>query len=138
MGKLCTKVATVDHFDAGGIHLSDGSRLDADIVVVCVGFIRNTHLCEKLTGTDTMKTTNYVGKHLMYLADAEIDHGAFNWFFGSSVLEYAKFFTEVYVAGLEHEEQVGEDALGRRPADHENPRAQVVGVHRRILEAPEG
>ncbi|CAE8590436.1 unnamed protein product [Polarella glacialis] len=112
MGKLCTKVATVDHFDAGGIHLSDGSRLDADIVVVCVGFIRNTHLCEKLTGTDTMKTTNYVGKHLMYLADAEIDHGAFNWFFGSSVLEYAKFFTEVYVAGLEHEEQVGEMLWG--------------------------
>ncbi|CAE8688797.1 unnamed protein product [Polarella glacialis] len=112
MGKLCTKVATVDHFDAGGIHLSDGSRLDADIVVVCVGFIRNTHLCEKLTGSDTMKTTNYVDKHLMYLADAEIDHGAFNWFFGSSVLEYAKFFTEVYVAGLEHEEQVGEMLWG--------------------------
>ena len=39
--------------------------------------------------------TNYMDKHMMYLADAEIDHGAFNSFFGSSVLQMAVFFTEV-------------------------------------------
>jgi len=49
----------------------------------------------------------------MYFADAEIDHGAFNWFFGSSVLEYAKYFIEVYMTGLEHEDEVGELLWGQ-------------------------
>jgi len=107
MGKLCTKLATVDSLDETGVCLSDGSRVPADVVVNCIGFSRNTVLCEQMTGFDTIKTSNYLDKHLMYLADAEIDHGAFNWFFGSSVLEYAKFFTEAYITGLEHEEEVG-------------------------------
>lgn len=41
---------------------------------------------------------------MMYLADAEIDEGAFNSFFGSSVLEYGKFFTNVFVEGLRRPE----------------------------------
>jgi len=112
MGKLCTKLATVDSLDETGVCLSDGSRVPADVVVNCIGFSRNTVLCEQMTGFDTIKTSNYLDKHLMYLADAEIDHGAFNWFFGSSVLEYAKFFTEAYITGLEHEDEVGDMLWG--------------------------
>merc|ERR1740138_1552320 len=112
MGKLSTKVGAIDHLDADGVHLSDGSYVKADVVVACIGFSRNTDLCEKLSGLNIIKTTNSLDKHMMYLADAEIDHGAFNWFFGSSVLEYAKFFTEVYISGLEHEEEVGEMLWG--------------------------
>lgn len=108
MNKLCTKVGTVDRFDENGLFLSDGSYIQADVVVPCIGFTRNTTLCSTLTGHSHIKNTNYLDKHMMYLADAEIDHGAFNWFFGSSVLEYAKFFTEVYITGLEHEDEVGE------------------------------
>jgi len=83
-----------------------------------------------------MKTTNYVDKHLMYLADAEIDHGAFNWFFGSSMLEYAKFFTEVYVAGLEHEEQVGEMLWGADlPTTRIQDRSQFIASSSKLVKA---
>jgi len=112
MGKLSTTLGVLDHFAEGGVYMTDGSYIEADVVIPCVGFHRNTHFCEKLTSLQTIKNTNYLSKHLMYLADAEIDHGAFNWFFGSSVLEYAKFFTQVYITGLEHEEEVGEMLWG--------------------------
>lgn len=108
MGKLSTKVASVERLATDSVHLSDGSSIEADIVISCIGFARNTVLCEELTGCDSIKNTNYLDKQLMYLADAEIDHGAFNWFFGSSVLEYAKFFTEVFITGLEHEDEVSD------------------------------
>jgi hypothetical protein len=112
MGKLSTSVGSVESLDAHGIHLSDGTYHQADIIIPCIGFERNTTLCESITGFTEIMNTNYLDKHVMYLADAEIDHGAFNWFFGSSVLEYAKFFTEVYIAGLDHEEEVGEMLWG--------------------------
>jgi len=108
LGKLSTKLGSIEHFDENGVHLSDGTFIEADVVVPCIGFHRNTIFCEQLTGMTDIKNSNYLAKHMMYLADAEIDHGAFNWFFGSSVLEYAKFFTEVFITGLEHEEEVGE------------------------------
>ena len=44
-----------------------------------------------------MYNNNYVDKDLMYLADAHIDDDAFNSLFGSSVLEMAKFYMDVYV-----------------------------------------
>merc|ERR1712151_134734 len=112
MKKLCTKVGVVERFDETGMFLADGSYLKADVVIPCIGFTRNTTLCSALTGIDIVKNTNYLAKHMMYLADAEIDHGAFNWFFGSSVLEYAKFFTQVYILGLEKEEEVGDMLWG--------------------------
>ena len=43
---------------------------------------------------------------MMYLADAEIDETAFNSFFGSSVLEYAKFYTNTYVQAFERPDAV--------------------------------
>jgi methionine synthase II (cobalamin-independent) len=49
---------------------------------------------------------------MMYLADAEIDEGAFNSFFGSSVLEYGKFFSNVFVEGLKRGDELGERLWG--------------------------
>ena len=56
--------------------------------------------------------SNYLDKNMMYLADAEIDENAFNSFFGSSVLEYAKFFTRVYVEGFLRPEKLGPHLWG--------------------------
>lgn len=140
MGKLSTKLGSIDHFDEFGVHLSDGSYVAADVVIPCIGFHRNTHFCEKLTGMETIKNTNYLAKHLMYLADAEIDHGAFNWFFGSSVLEYAKFFTEVYISGLEHEDEVGEllwgDDVPKNPVQ-DRKWSQYIESSAKLLKAAE-
>ena len=49
---------------------------------------------------------------MMYLADAEINGGAFNFFFGSSVLEMAKFYVSVFVAGLDNPAALGPDLWG--------------------------
>ena len=51
--------------------------------------------------------SNYLDKNMMYLADAEIDETAFNSFFGSSVLEYAKFYTNTYVQAFERPDALG-------------------------------
>merc|ERR1712151_1239346 len=138
MNKLCTKVGSVDRFDESGMFLSDGSHIRADVVVPCIGFTRNTTLCSALTGYSHIKNTNYLNKHMMYLADAEIDHGAFNWFFGSSVLEYAKFFTEVYITGLEHEDEVGELLWGNNlPTNHIDERkwSQYISSSDKLIKA---
>lgn len=142
LGKLETKLGVVDHFDEHGLHLADGTYLQADVVVPCIGFTRNTELCGKLTGLNTIKNTNYLDKHLMYLADAEIDHGAFNWFFGSSVVEYAKYFTEVYITGLEHEDEVGDMLWGADlPSNHIDDRKwsqYIAGSDKLIKAAADG
>lgn len=108
LGMLGTKIGTLERMEAGGCVLSDGSFLQADIVVGCIGFERNTTFCEQLTGRCTVLHSNYLDKNLMYLADAEIDEGAFNSFFGSSVLEYAKFYTRVFVEGFLRPDALGE------------------------------
>ena len=92
---------------AEGCVLSDGSFLPCDVVVGCIGFERNTTFCEQLTSRDTLMHSNYLDKNMIYLADAEIDESAFNSFFGSSVLEYAQFYTNVFVEGLERGEALG-------------------------------
>jgi len=107
LGMLETKVGTLERMDETGCVLSDCSHLLADIVVGCIGFERNTTFCEQLTGRTVVKHSNYLDKNMMYLADAEIDEGAFNSFFGSSVVEYAKFFSKVYVEAFERPDQVG-------------------------------
>merc|ERR1719469_202298 len=48
----------------------------------------------------------------MYLADAEIDETAFNSFFGSSVVEYAKFFSNVFVEGFHRPDELGQYLWG--------------------------
>uniref|UniRef100_A0A7S3T906 Carrier domain-containing protein n=1 Tax=Emiliania huxleyi TaxID=2903 RepID=A0A7S3T906_EMIHU len=107
LGKMCTKVGTLESMVEGGCVLSDGSFLPADIVVGCIGFTRNTTFCEQLTGRTEVMHSNYLDKNMMYLADAEIDETAFNSFFGSSVLEYAKFYTNTYVQAFERPDALG-------------------------------
>merc|ERR1719247_3630006 len=101
LGKMTTHVGTLASMSEEGCVLHDGTRLPCDIVVGCIGFERNTTFCEQLTGRTEVMHSNYLDKNMIYLADAEIDESAFNSFFGSSVLEYAKFYTNVYVEGLE-------------------------------------
>ena len=107
LGKLVTKIGTLERMEANGCVLSDGSLVEADVVIGCIGFERNTTFCEQLTGRTTVKYSNYLDKNMMYLADAEIDENAFNSFFGSSVLEYAKFYTRVFVEGFERPDALG-------------------------------
>lgn len=107
LGMLETKTGTLERMEADGCVLSDGSFVEADVVVGCIGFERNTTFCEQLTGRTKVKHSNYLDKHMMYLADAEIDEGAFNSFFGSSVLEYGKFYTQVFVEGFERPDELG-------------------------------
>lgn len=141
MGKLSTSTGEIERLDGGGAFLSDGSYVEADMIVGCIGFHRNTHLCEQLTGLSTVRSTNYLDRDLMYLADAEIDEGAFNSFFGSSVLEYAKFFTEVYLAGLDRPEKLGEELWGERvPATslHERKWSGYIEASRRLIACDAG
>merc|ERR1719253_2385810 len=104
--------ATLERMSETGCVLTDGTELPADIVVGCIGFERNTTFCEQLTGRSTVCHSNYLDKNMIYLADAEIDETAFNSFFGSSVLEYAKFYTHVYVEGLERPDVLGAKLWG--------------------------
>jgi hypothetical protein len=72
-------------------------RIDADVVVSCVGFYRNAATVKDICDYKKMYNHNYMDKDLMYLADAHIDNDAFNSLFGSSVLEMVKFYMDVYV-----------------------------------------
>merc|ERR1712151_852464 len=55
MGKLSTKVGSVEQFDCNGIMLTDGTYIEADVVVPCIGFTRNTSLCEQITGMKSVR-----------------------------------------------------------------------------------
>ncbi|CAL1140432.1 unnamed protein product [Cladocopium goreaui] len=112
MKKLSTMTGLIQHIEKDGVMLSSGDFVPCDVVVGCIGFERSNFLCESLTGRCEVKTSNYLDQHMMYLADAEIDEGAFNSFFGSSVLEYGKFFTNVFVEGLLRPDILGERLWG--------------------------
>lgn len=101
IGHFLKKIETVsgvitDMYDRGVI-VDHANRIEADIVINCVGFHRNASLVPTLCGYDQMTNINFIDKDFMYLADAFIDDDAFNSFFGSSVLEMAKFFMTVYL-----------------------------------------
>jgi len=113
MKKLRTSAGEIQRLVKDGAILSSGDFVPCDVVVGCIGFERSSFLCEKLTGRSEVRATNYLDKDMMYLADAEIDEGAFNSFFGSSVLEYGKFFSNVFVEGLRRPEDLGESLWGR-------------------------
>jgi len=95
--KLHTVKGTVAQMDQKGVVLDQGRFIEADVVVNCVGFERNAPVAKALSAYAETYNINYLDKDLMYLADAFIDDNAFNSFFGSSVLEMAKFYLEVYL-----------------------------------------
>jgi len=111
--KLSTRTGKIARVEPDGVVVGpSGEFIPCDIIVGCVGFERSNYLCEALTGRSEVMTTNYLDRDFMYLADAEIDEGAFNSFFGSSVLEYGKFFTNVYVEGLKRGGELGDMLWG--------------------------
>ena len=110
--ELTAKIGSFDHLEAGCVVLNDGTQVNADIVVGCIGFQRASFLAEGLTGRSELSHSNYLDKNLIYLADAEIDENAFNSFYGSSVIEYGKFWTKVFVEGLLRPEALGPKLWG--------------------------
>jgi hypothetical protein len=87
-----------------GVIVENKHRIEADVVLNCVGFYRNAVTVKKICDYKDMYNINYIDKDLMYLADAYIDDDAFNSFFGSSVLEMAKFYMDVYLRFFDNED----------------------------------
>ena len=95
--KINTIVGNITGMYENGIIVDDCRRIEADIVLNCVGFNRNAPNVKELCGYKEIFNTNYIDRDFVYLADAYIDDDAFNSFFGSSVLEMVKFYLDVYV-----------------------------------------
>lgn len=95
--KIETVTGEISTLTESGVVVNEGQRIDADIVVNCVGFERNAPVVKKLCGYEQVYNNNYLAKDFMYLADAFIDSNAFNSLFGSSVLEMVKFYMEVFI-----------------------------------------
>ena len=97
LNKIETIVGRVTGMFENGVIVENQHRIEADVVVNCVGFERNAPNLRNICEYNEMYNNNYVDKDMMYLADAYIDDDAFNSFFGSSVLEMVKFYMDVYV-----------------------------------------
>jgi hypothetical protein len=147
--RLDTVTGSIDGMFEKGVIVGE-RRIDADIVVKCLGFHRNASAAGALSGAREMYNNNYIDRDFMYLADAFIDDNAHTSFFGSSVLEMVKFYVEVYAEffntpGVERMLQVegirkvpieerkwsdyieGAEALMRAyPRVHEFARAQIA------------
>jgi hypothetical protein len=95
--KIETLAGTITGMYEDGVIVDNQHRIEADVVVICVGFYRNALNVKAICDYKKMYNNNCLDKDLMYLADAYIDDDAFNSLFGSSVLEMAKFYLDVYV-----------------------------------------
>ncbi|MEX1329280.1 MAG: FAD-dependent oxidoreductase [Desulfobacterales bacterium] len=95
--KIETITGTMTGMYEDGVIVDHQHRVAADVVVNCVGFHRNASKVKEICNYKEMYNNNYVDKDFMYLADAYIDDDAFNSLFGSSVLEMAKFYLDVYI-----------------------------------------
>lgn len=95
--KLETITGSITEMYDHGVIVNHEQKIEADIVVNCIGFHRNSPAVKKLCGYREMFNNNYIDKDMMYLADAYIDDDVFNSFFGSSVLEMTKFYMDVYL-----------------------------------------
>ena len=97
LNKIETITGNISSVYENGVIVDDKQHIDADVVVNCVGFYRNSPLVKDLCDYKEMYNINYLDKDMVYIADAYIDDDAFNSFFGSSVLEMVKFYMDVYV-----------------------------------------
>lgn len=95
--KISTVTGSVTDMDATGVIVNNENHIQADCVVNCVGFHRNAGIVKNICDYRRMTNVNFVDKDFMYLADAYIDDDVFNSFFGSSVLEMARFYMQVYL-----------------------------------------
>lgn len=108
IGHFLNKIKTVPGSVSGmfetGVIVDNQHRIDADVVLNCVGFYRNALNVKKICNYSQMYSNNYIDRNLMYIADAYIDDDAFNSFFGSSVLEMAKFYLDLYIRFFDKED----------------------------------
>jgi siroheme synthase (precorrin-2 oxidase/ferrochelatase) len=95
--KLATVAGSITSLYEKGVIVNHDQRIEADVVVNCVGFHRNAPVVQQMCDYTEMYNNNYLDKDLMYLADAYIDDDVFNSFFGSSVLEMTKFYMDVFM-----------------------------------------
>jgi hypothetical protein len=95
--KITTMSGEISGITQNGVVVDGLHYIEADIVVKCIGFERNTSVVTALSGYHEMYNNNYLSKDFVYLADAYIDNDAFNSFFGSSVVEMVKFYIEVFI-----------------------------------------
>lgn len=102
--KIETTAGKITGMYENGVIVENKHQIEADVVLNCVGFYRNALTVKEICDYKDMYNTNYVDKDLMYLADAYIDDDAFNSFFGSSVLEMAKFFMDVYIRFFDNDD----------------------------------
>jgi hypothetical protein len=102
--KMATVTGSITRMFEHGVVVNDQQRIEADVVVKCVGFHRNASAAQALTGYTETYNTNYVDKDFMYLADAYLDDDVFNSFFGSSVVEMTKFYLDVFLEFLDRTE----------------------------------
>jgi len=97
LNKLATVAGSITSLYEQGVIVNHDQRIEADIIVNCVGFHRNAPVVQQMCDYTEMYNNNYLDKDLMYLADAYIDDDVFNSFFGSSVLEMTKFYMDVFL-----------------------------------------
>ena len=102
--KLETVGGTITGMYANGLIVDDRNRIDADVVVNCIGFQRNAGSVQEISKYTHIHTNNFVDQNFMYLADAHIDDDAFNSLFGSSVLEMIKFYLDVFLYFFDSDE----------------------------------
>ncbi len=138
--KIATVTGAITGMTETGVVVSDGRHIEADVVVNCVGFERNGSLAKALCGYAETTNINFVDKDFMYLADAYIDDDAFNSFFGSSVLEMAKFYMEVYVRCFnrpEYDRLIATAGIERIPIDDRRWSHYINGAMALINNHPE-
>lgn len=103
LGKIDSISGSITGMYENGVVVNGGEKVEADIVVNCVGFHRKASVVKEMCDYSEMYNNNYVDKDFMYLADAYIDDDVFNSFFGSSVLEMTKFYMDVYIDFFDNE-----------------------------------
>ena len=138
--KIETITGEVTEVYKNGVVVNGQQRIDADIIVNCIGFERNTSMAKAICGYAETYNTNYVDKDFMYLADAYIDDDAFNSFFGSSVIEMVKFYMKVYIKYFDnpgYEKMTGMDGIEKIPIEDRKWSHYIKGAAALILNDPE-
>ena len=138
--KIETITGEVTEFYKNGVVVNGQQRIDADIIVNCIGFERNTSMAKAICGYAETYNTNYVDKDFMYLADAYIDDDAFNSFFGSSVIEMVKFYMTVYIKYFDnpgYEKMKGMDGIEKIAIEDRKWSHYIKGAAALILNDPE-
>lgn len=90
MQMLTTQLGRAKCLNARSIVVSSSKRVDADVLIKCVGFEINEQN-EKILGRASMCSTGLVSANLWLQVEAHLDSRAFHNPFGSSYLNYVKF-----------------------------------------------